>query len=63
MAKPFTDHGLEFLLDFDRRIHRMEDGYWLKFEIKKATSAKGKTSRSLLLVYASCTRWNSPSRV
>jgi hypothetical protein len=40
MAKPFTDHGLAFLLDFDGRIHHLEDGYWLKFEIKKVTSAR-----------------------
>jgi len=30
-----TDHGLEFLLAFDGRIHRLQQGYWLKFEIKR----------------------------
>lgn len=29
------DFGLEFLLDFDGRLHFFEDGCWLKFEIKK----------------------------
>jgi hypothetical protein len=29
------DHGLEFLLAFDGRIHILEKGYWLKFEIKQ----------------------------
>ena len=29
------DHGLEFLLAFDARIHLLEKGYWLKFEIKR----------------------------
>ena len=29
------DHTLAFLLDFDGRIHDLEQGYWLKFEIKR----------------------------
>jgi hypothetical protein len=29
------DHTLEFLLAFDGRIHRLDQGYWLKFEIKR----------------------------
>ena len=29
------DHGLEFLLAFDGRIHHLEKGYWLKFEIAR----------------------------
>jgi hypothetical protein len=29
------DHGLEFLLAFDGRIHHLEKGYWIKFEIKR----------------------------
>ncbi len=35
MSNPPTDHGLEFLLDFDGRIHRLDAGYWLKFEIRR----------------------------
>lgn len=31
------DFGLEFLLDFDGRIHHLEGGYWLKFEIKRVS--------------------------
>ena len=27
------DHGLQFLLAFNGRIHHLEKGYWLKFEI------------------------------
>jgi hypothetical protein len=30
-----TDHGLEFLLAFNGRIHHLEKGYWLKFEIMR----------------------------
>ncbi|MBI2222658.1 MAG: hypothetical protein HYU53_15800 [Acidobacteria bacterium] len=29
------DHGLEFLLGFNGRIHHLEKGYWLKFEIAR----------------------------
>lgn len=33
------DHGLEFLLAFDGRIHHLDKGYWIKFDItrRKAT--------------------------
>lgn len=27
------DHGLEFLLAFNGRVHHLEKGYWLKFEV------------------------------
>jgi hypothetical protein len=29
------EHTLEYLLDFDGRVHWLEQGYWLKFEIKR----------------------------
>jgi hypothetical protein len=29
------EHALEFLLGFDGRVHWLEQGYWLKFEIKR----------------------------
>ena len=38
--KPANDHGLEFLLAFDGRIHRLEEGYWIKFEIKRVQAVK-----------------------
>jgi len=28
------EHTLEFLLGFDGRIHYLDQGYWLKFEVK-----------------------------
>ena len=35
-GEPITDdHTLEFLLAFDGRIHHLEQGYWLKFEIMR----------------------------
>jgi hypothetical protein len=34
------ENGLEFLLAFDGRIHHLEDGYWLKFEIKRIRASK-----------------------
>jgi Family of unknown function (DUF6516) len=30
-----SDHTLEFLLAFDGRIHHLEEGYRIKFEIKR----------------------------
>lgn len=29
------EYALEFLLAFDGRIHHLEQGYWIKFEIKR----------------------------
>lgn len=29
------EYGLEFLLAFDGRIHHLEEGYWLKFQIRR----------------------------
>jgi len=31
-------HTLEFLLDFNGRIHHLDGGYWLKFEIRRTES-------------------------
>ena len=35
-----AEYGLEFLLAFDGRIHHLEEGYWLKFEIKRVEATK-----------------------
>lgn len=42
MIRRAADHGLEFLLGFDGRVHHLEKGYWITFEITrvKATSKK-----------------------
>jgi len=42
MAHSPTDHTLEFLLAFDGRIHHLEEGYWIKFEIKKVEPTKAR---------------------
>ncbi len=34
------EFGLEFLLAFDGRIRHLEEGYWIKFEIKRAKATK-----------------------
>jgi hypothetical protein len=34
------DYGLEFLLAFDGRVHHLEEGYWLKFQIKRVEAAE-----------------------
>ena len=41
MTERETDHGLEFLLAFDGRIHHLEAGYWIKL-IKRVTAAKNR---------------------
>jgi hypothetical protein len=33
-------YGLELLLAFDGRVHHLEEGYWLKFEIKRVEASK-----------------------
>jgi hypothetical protein len=35
-----TNYGLDFLLAFDGRIHHLEEGYWIKFEIKSVEATK-----------------------
>jgi len=40
MQNPPPEYGLEFLLAFDGRIHHLEEGYWMKFEIKRAKTTK-----------------------
>src|SRR5882757_10841399 len=35
-----SEYGLEFLLAFDGRIHHLEEGYWIKFEIKRVGATK-----------------------
>lgn len=35
MAVQPTEYALEFLLDFDGRIHHLEADYWIKFEVKR----------------------------
>lgn len=34
------EYGLEFLLAFDGRIHHLERGYWLKFDIKQVAATE-----------------------
>lgn len=38
MSRSASDHGLEFLLAFNGRIHHLEKGYWLKFDIMRVTA-------------------------
>ena len=34
-----VDYGLEFLLAFNGRVHHLEKGHWLKFEIVRITAS------------------------
>ena len=36
------EYGLEFLLAFDFRIHHLDEGYWIKFEIERVKPTKGR---------------------
>ena len=40
MTKREAEYTLEFLLAFDGRIHHLEKGYWIKFEIKRVKVTK-----------------------
>jgi hypothetical protein len=35
-----AEYGLEFLLAFDGRVHHLEEGYWLKFEIRRVEATE-----------------------
>jgi hypothetical protein len=36
------EYTLEYLLAFDGRIHHLEQGYWLKFEIRRIPPSAGR---------------------
>ena len=42
MTRRASEHGLEFLLGFDGRIHHLEKGYWLKFEITRVDATRNR---------------------
>ena len=35
MTRSEADNGLEFLLAFDGRVHHLEKGYWIKFDLAR----------------------------
>jgi Family of unknown function (DUF6516) len=38
MIRSTADHGLEFLLAFNGRVHHLDEGYWLKFHIERVST-------------------------
>jgi Family of unknown function (DUF6516) len=40
MVERHPEYGLEFVLPFDGRIHHLEEGYWIKFEIKRVEASR-----------------------
>ena len=40
MVTRAPEYGLEFLLAFDGRIHHLEEGYWIRFEIERVEATK-----------------------
>ncbi len=37
-----SEYGLEFLLAFDGHIHHLEQGYWIKFDIKQGAATRAR---------------------
>ena len=58
MTRRRSDHGLEFLLAFDGRIHHLEKGYWLKFEIRRGECNQEPAAWLVLFVHASRAGWD-----
>jgi hypothetical protein len=42
MGKQHAEYALEFLLAFDGRIHHLDGGYWIKFEIKRVKATRSR---------------------
>jgi hypothetical protein len=42
MNRRGSDYGLEFLLAFDGRVHHLEKGYSIKFEIRRVEATKNR---------------------
>jgi hypothetical protein len=42
MTRRRSDDGLEFLLAFDGRVHHLEKGYSLKFEIRRVAATRNR---------------------
>jgi hypothetical protein len=42
MKKREPEYALEFLLGFEGRIHHLEEGYWLKFEIRRVEAIEAR---------------------
>jgi len=54
-----ADYTLEFLLDFDGRIHHLKADYWLKFEIKRVNATPRRPHGSILLIHSACAGWQA----
>ena len=42
MENGLPEHQLEFLLAFDGRIHHLEEGYWIKFEVRRVKARRNR---------------------
>ncbi len=58
-----SEYGLEFPLAFDGRIHHLEEGRWIKFEIEPLEATKRAAARAVLLVHAARAGWYAPTRL
>lgn len=62
MSDSLPDHTLEFLLAFDGRIHHLEQGYWIKFEIKRVKATRRRPHGLSYSVYTARARRNASRR-
>jgi hypothetical protein len=51
-----ADHTLEFLLDFNGRIHHLEEGYWIKIRNQKGEGKEKSAAWVVVFVHASRAR-------
>ena len=51
MISDEPEHTLEFLLAFDGRVHWLESGHWIKFEIRRVDPRLGPAARAALFVH------------
>jgi hypothetical protein len=63
MKQRGADHGLEFLLAFNGRIHHLDKGYWLKFEIARNDVNAEAAARTDLFVHAPRARRHATRRL
>src|ERR1700730_9746843 len=54
-----ADYTLEFLLDFDGRIHHLEEGVLAQIRNQARQSHPETATRSVLFIHSSCAGWQA----
>lgn len=55
MNNQAPEYQLEFLLAFDGRVHHLEEGYWVKFEIKRVKPTDERPHGLSYHIHSRCT--------